>query len=157
MRPNKVETPVQYFCMSCVSVRRIFWSWYFNSQCNSSTKKKLLWGHILPYPKDGLVQPKHILRASSFVEDNFSFLTRHLTDCKPRTASTSSVWLPYSANTVTFTYHPLFELFFHWCYLKTTTKKYIYIFITDKHLFVQSYIRYSYLSQMIYTQSFCSN
>ena len=23
----------------------------------------LLWGHILPYPKDGLVQPKHILRA----------------------------------------------------------------------------------------------
>ena len=24
---------------------------------------KLLWGHILPYPKDGLVQPKHILRA----------------------------------------------------------------------------------------------
>ena len=25
---------------------------------------ELLWGHILPYPKDGLVQPKHILRAS---------------------------------------------------------------------------------------------
>ena len=23
----------------------------------------LLWGHIRPYPKDGLVQPKHILRA----------------------------------------------------------------------------------------------
>ena len=23
----------------------------------------LLWGHILPYPKDGLVQPKHIRRA----------------------------------------------------------------------------------------------
>ncbi len=23
----------------------------------------LLWGHTLPYPKDGLVQPKHILRA----------------------------------------------------------------------------------------------
>ena len=37
-------------------------------------------GHILPYPKDGLVQPKHILRASSLGEDNFSFLTRHLTD-----------------------------------------------------------------------------
>ena len=39
----------------------------------------LLWGHILPYPKDGLVQPKHILRASSLGEDN-SFLTRHLTN-----------------------------------------------------------------------------
>ena len=41
---------------------------------------KLLWEHILPYPKDGLVQSKHILRASSLGEDNFSFLTRHLTD-----------------------------------------------------------------------------
>ena len=40
----------------------------------------LLWGHILPYPKDGLVQPKHILLASSLGEYNFSFLTRHLTD-----------------------------------------------------------------------------
>ena len=27
MRPNKVETAVQCFRMSCVSVRRIFWSW----------------------------------------------------------------------------------------------------------------------------------
>ena len=51
----------------------------------------MLWGHILPYPKDGLVQPKHILRASSLGEDNFSLLTRHFTDCKPRTASTSFV------------------------------------------------------------------
>ena len=40
----------------------------------------MLWGHILSYPKDGLVQPKHILRACSLAEDNFSFLTRHLTD-----------------------------------------------------------------------------
>ena len=32
----------------------------------------VLWGHILPYPKDGLVQPKHILRANSLGEDNFS-------------------------------------------------------------------------------------
>ena len=31
-------------------------------------------------PQNGLVQPKHILRASSLGEDNFSFLTRHLTD-----------------------------------------------------------------------------
>ena len=37
----------------------------------------MLWGHILPYPKDGLVQRKHI---SSLGEDNFSFLTRHLID-----------------------------------------------------------------------------
>ena len=43
------------------------------------------------------------------------------TDCKPRTASTSFVWLPFSVNTITFTYHPLFELFFHRSYLKTTT------------------------------------
>ena len=34
----------------------------------------LLWGHILPYLKDGLVQLKHILRASSLGKDNFSFL-----------------------------------------------------------------------------------
>ena len=54
-------------------------------------------------------------------EDNFTFLTRNLTDCKPRTASTSIIWLPFSANTITFTYHPLFELFFHRSYLKTTT------------------------------------
>ena len=40
----------------------------------------VLWGHILSYPKDGLVQPKHILWASSLGEDNFSFLTKHLTD-----------------------------------------------------------------------------
>ena len=43
------------------------------------------------------------------------------TDCKPSTASTSFVWLPFSANTITFTYHPLFELYFHRSYLKTTT------------------------------------
>ena len=40
---------------------------------------------------------------------------------KPRTASTSFVGLPFSANTITFTYHPLFELFFHRSYMKTTT------------------------------------
>ena len=27
MRPNKVETDIQCFRMSCVGVRRIFWSW----------------------------------------------------------------------------------------------------------------------------------
>ena len=43
------------------------------------------------------------------------------TDCKPRTACTSFVWLPFSANTMAFTYHPLFEFFFHRSYLKTTT------------------------------------
>ena len=43
------------------------------------------------------------------------------TDCKPSTASTSFVWIPFSANTMTFTYHTLFELFFHQSYLKTTT------------------------------------
>ena len=42
------------------------------------------------------------------------------TDCKPRTTNTSFAWLPFSANTM-FTYHPLFELFFHRSYLKTTT------------------------------------
>ena len=40
----------------------------------------MLWGHILLYPKDGPVQLKHILRASSLGKDNFSFLTRHLTE-----------------------------------------------------------------------------
>ena len=43
------------------------------------------------------------------------------TDCKPRTASTSFIRLPFSANSIAFTYHPLFELFFHRSYLKTTT------------------------------------
>ena len=37
---------------------------------------------------------------SSLGEVNFSFLTRHLTDCKPRTASTYFVWLPVSANII---------------------------------------------------------
>ena len=41
------------------------------------------------------------------------------TDCKPSTASTSFVC--FSAYTITFTCHPLFELFFHRSYLKTTT------------------------------------
>ena len=40
----------------------------------------LLWGHILPYTKDRLVQPKHVLWVSSPAEDSFSFLTRYLTD-----------------------------------------------------------------------------
>ena len=43
------------------------------------------------------------------------------TDGNPRTASTSFVWLPFSAITINFTYHPLYELFFHRSYLKTTT------------------------------------
>ena len=43
------------------------------------------------------------------------------TDCKPRTAGTSFVWLPFSANTITFTYHSLLELIFHRSNLKTTT------------------------------------
>ena len=51
-----------------------------------------------------------------------------LTNYKPSTASTSFVWLPFFANTITFTYHSLFELFFHRSYLKTTTT-YIYIYI----------------------------
>ena len=44
------------------------------------------------------------------------------TDCKPSTASTPFVWLSFSANTITFTCHPLFELFFHRSYMKTTTQ-----------------------------------
>ena len=32
---------------------------------------------------------------SSLGKDNFSFLTRHLTDCKPSMDSTSFVWLPF--------------------------------------------------------------
>ena len=90
----------------------------------------MLWGHILPYPKDGLVQPKHILRDSSPGKTTSHFL-RYIwqTDCKPRTASNFFVWLPFSANTIAFTFHPLFELFFHRSYLKTTTYIYIYIYI----------------------------
>ena len=79
----------------------------------------LLWGHILPYPKDGLVQPKHIRRAKLARER--PLLVSYETFDKPRTASTSFVWLPFSANTITFTYHPLYELFFDRSYLKTTT------------------------------------
>ena len=56
---------------------------------------------------------------SSLGEENFSFRTRHLT-------SRERLILPlydflFSANTITFTYYPLFELFFHRSYLKTTT------------------------------------
>ena len=61
------------------------------------------------------------------------------TDRKPRTASTSFVWLSFSVNTIAFTYHPLFELFFHRSYLKTTTnslesfglaiRKLLYLFV----------------------------
>ena len=32
MRPNKVETAVQWFHMLCTSVCRIFWWWWFNLQ-----------------------------------------------------------------------------------------------------------------------------
>ena len=42
------------------------------NQVYKNQESYLLWGHILPYTKDGLVQPKHILRASSLGEDNFS-------------------------------------------------------------------------------------
>ena len=40
MWPNKVETAVHCFCLSRASVCRIFWSLSFNSQYNSSIKKK---------------------------------------------------------------------------------------------------------------------
>ena len=53
---------------------------------------KVLWGHILPYPKDGLVQSKHTRSektTSRFLRDIWQ------TDCKPRTASTSFIWLPF--------------------------------------------------------------
>ena len=56
---------------------------------------------------------------SRFLRDIWQ--TDRQTDCKPRTACTSFVWLPFPANTITFTYHPLFELFFHRSYLKITT------------------------------------
>ena len=75
---------------------------------------------------------------SSLGGDNFS-------DCKPSTASTSFVWLPFSANTITFTYHPLFELFFHWFNRKTTTHThththtYIYIYIYWQHFFIDTH------------------
>ena len=32
-------------------------------QTANPPRNSLLWGHILPYPKDGLVQPKHLRRA----------------------------------------------------------------------------------------------
>ena len=62
------------------------------------------------------------LQLSSLGKTTYRFL-RDIwqTDCKPRTASTSFVWLPFSANTIAFTCPPLFELFFRWSYLKTTT------------------------------------
>ena len=65
-------------------------------------------------PKDGLVQPKHILRASLTRRRTTSRSLWDIwqTDCKPSTARTSFLWPPFSANTITFTYHPLFELFF---------------------------------------------
>ena len=87
------------------------------------TRSGLLWGHILPYPKDGLVQPKtySLCLARSGVTTSRSLRDIWQTDCKPSTANTSFVWLPFSANTITFTYYPLFELFFQQSYLKTTT------------------------------------
>ena len=53
----------------------------------------VLWGHILPYPKDGLVQPKHSPSlARSGETTSRSLRDIWLTDCKPSTASTSFVW-----------------------------------------------------------------
>ena len=98
----------------------------FILNCSILLKKKehlMLWGHILPYPKDGLVQPKHIRRAE--LARGRQLLVSYETFDKQRTASTFFVWLPFSANTITFTYHPLFELFFHRSYLKTTTFSWI--------------------------------
>ena len=66
---------------------------------------------------------------SSLGEGNFSFLTRHLTS---RARLVLPLYdFPFSANTITFTYHPLFELFFHRSYLKTTT-----ILILSLYLFI---------------------
>ena len=76
-------------------------------------------------PKMESSQPKHILRACSLGEDNFSFLTRYLTSRERLVLPLYEFLL--SANTITFTYHPLFELFFHRSYLKTTTIIYIYV------------------------------
>ena len=44
MRPNKVKTVVQCFCMSRASVCWIFWAWKFNSQLTEkcSPKKKTM-------------------------------------------------------------------------------------------------------------------
>ena len=47
---------------------------FFGHSQNCFKYKYLLWGHILPYPKDGLVQPKHILRASSLGKITSRFL-----------------------------------------------------------------------------------
>ena len=46
-RPNKVETAVQWFCMSRASVYRIFWSWWFNIYSSSwkCTQSSLNFAH----------------------------------------------------------------------------------------------------------------
>ena len=87
-------------------------------------KLLLLWGYILPYPKDGLVQRKHIRRARSLARGKQLLVSNETFD--RQTASRERLVLLlydflFSVNTITYTYHPLFELFFHRSYLKTTT------------------------------------
>ena len=43
----------------------------------------MLWGHILPYTKDGLVQPKHIRRAELARRRQFLVKVSGIDDSKP--------------------------------------------------------------------------
>ena len=77
---------------------------------------------------------------SLFGEDNFSFLTRQ-TASRERLVLLLFDFL-FSANTIAFTSHPLFELFFHRSYQKNTTYIYIYIytnFIKHSRHFLSTY------------------
>ena len=90
----------------------------------------VLWGHILPYPKDGLVQPKHIRRAK--LTRRRQLLVSYETFDRQTASRERLVLLLYdflfSVNTITFTYHPLFELSFHRSYLKTTTISIVFVY-----------------------------
>ena len=70
--------------------------------------------------KDGLVQPKHVLRARvRQLLVSYGIFNRQ-TASRERLVLFLSDFL-FTANTIAFTYQPLFELFFHRSYLNTTT------------------------------------
>ena len=106
---NFVSSSILHFSFNCLN---------FGNPYISNNLQEYCYGDISYHtPKMDLS------KLSTLGENNFSFLTRHL-------KSRERLVLPlynflFSANTITFTYHPLFELFFHRCYMKTITNIFV--------------------------------
>ena len=103
----------------------------------------MLWGHILPYPKDGLSQPKH----------RKQLLVSYETFDRQTASRERLVLLLYdflfSDNTITFTYHPLFELFFH-----HNSKLYCFLLLVNTNR-IKSGADVEFMSNLPVTHSQC--